>query len=76
MSRKRRDRMPDVASLMAELNEALNRDFDPRRARQIHGKTVPELMAERDARERAAARERSAFDDIIRASWPHKTTDN
>lgn len=64
MSRKRRDRMPDVASLMAELNEALNRDFDPRRARQIHGKTVPELMAERDARER------DTFDDIIRASWP------
>lgn len=70
MSRKRRDRMPDVASLMAELNEALNRDFDPRRARQIHGKTVPELMAERDARER------DTFADIIRASWPHKTTDN
>lgn len=54
-----------VAELMDDLNDALQRDFDSRR--EVHGKTVAELMDER------AARERAAFDGIIRASWPGQT---
>lgn len=54
-----------VAELMNDLNDALKQDFESRR--EVYGRTVPELMDER------AARERAAFDGIIRASWP---TDN
>ena len=43
--RKRRadsGQAPEVESLMRELNKALKRDFDHRRAREIHGMPASE----------------------------------
>lgn len=50
----------DIADLFGEANRALQADFEARR--EVHGMTVPELMAVR-----------SEFDGIIRASWPDQT---
>jgi len=66
--RKRRadsGQAPEVESLMRELNKALKRDFDHRRAREIHGMPAS-----------AIASTREGFEDLIRASWTDKTTDN
>ena len=55
----------DVESLMAELNEALKRDFGARRSREIHGMPAPEI-----------ASTRRAFEEIIRGSWTDTPADD
>ena len=50
---------------MRELNKALKRDFDPRRAREIHGMPASEIASTREG-----------FEALVRASWTDKTTDN
>jgi hypothetical protein len=60
--RKRRadsGQAPEVESLRRELNAALQRDFAPRRAREIHGMPASEI-----------ASTRKEFEELIRASWP------
>lgn len=55
----------DVESLMAELNEALKRDFGTRRSREIHGMPAPEI-----------ASTRRAFEELIRGSWTDTHADD